>query len=141
MWWIMQFFYGKPKYAVKFISIDCDRTMFMDHIHVPSHRRLDLDLIEKYGLSIRAARAFMDQKWFITDTGNLMCGEIQGLETLHVRIPIDSNLGFLSSYCPTKIYRNYANVPLHIVGFHEERNGSVALGSFKARFLVDSPIW
>ena len=140
MWWLMQFFYGNPLYAVRFISIDCNKRMFLDHIHAHINRNADLDLIEKYGLSIRAAKAFMQQRWFITDTGNLMCREVQGLKTLDVSIPIDSNLDFLSSYCPTKICRNYANVHLHIVGFHEERSGSVVLGGYHARFLVDSPI-
>ncbi len=119
---------------VKFIGIDCNKTMFLEHIHVPSHRHLDLDLIEKYGLSIRAAKVFMDQKWFLTDTGNLVHGEFPDLMPLHVRIPIDSNLDFLASCSLEKIRRSYANVPVHVNGFHEEDSGAYGVGTFKVHF-------
>ena len=134
MFWIMKFFYGKPIYEVKFIGIDCNKTTFMDHIHVPSHRRLDLDLIEKYGLSIRAAKVFMEQKWVLTDLGNLVHGEIPDLMPLHVRIPVDGNLAFLSSCSLEKIRRGYASIPVHINGFHEEDSGVYAVGAFKVHF-------
>ncbi|OHA83429.1 MAG: hypothetical protein A2937_03865 [Candidatus Yonathbacteria bacterium RIFCSPLOWO2_01_FULL_47_33b] len=135
MAWFMKFFYGRPVYAVKFINIDCDKRMFLDHIHAHIHRNNDIDLIEKYGLSIRTAKTLMGQQWFITDMGNLVRGETKGLMPLHVRIPIDCNLDFLSSCGREKMNRSYANVPVHIKGFHLEENGKVdSSGGFRILF-------
>lgn len=93
--------------------------------------------MEKYGHSITAAKAFMEQDWFITDKGNLICGEVRGLMPLHVSIPIDTNLDFLSSYSKMSYI---TIVPLHIVGFHKEKNELIApVNSFSARFLSVSP--
>lgn len=134
MLWIKKFFYGAPVTPVKFISIDCERTLFSDHIHVPSHRIRDLDLIVKYGDSIKAAKAFMGRKWFLTERGYLVCGEVSGLIPLHVSIPIDSNLDFLSKCSPGKI-REIEATPIHIAGFHKEADGKVStVGGFRARF-------
>lgn len=134
MLWLKKIFYGNPDYEVKFISVDCNRNMFLDHIHVPTHRHLDLSLIERYGDSIKAAKEFMGQKWFLTDRGNLVCGEVSGLMPLHVRITVDSNLDFLSKCNSQKIRGGFAT-PIHIEGFHKEADDKVsARGGFRARF-------
>jgi hypothetical protein len=135
MLWFIKFLYGKPIYAVKFTGINCNKSVFLDHIHVSTHRYLDLDLIEKYGLSIRAAKCFMEQKWFLTDRGYLVRGEVPKLMSLRASIPIDSNLDFLTSYSLEKIRRGYTGIPVHINGFHKEDSGVYAIGTFRVHFL------
>lgn len=98
--------FGEPRYKVVFKDIECRKKDFADY----ESGYGDIKKIADYGSAVLIAEAFREEKWFLTESNILVCGEpSQRLgETLQVSISIDKNLPFLISQNREKIKRGYA---------------------------------
>lgn len=60
----------------------------------------DIDMLEKYGMAIHAAKQIKEKELILTKTKNLLCGRLVILPTINAQIIVDEgrNLEFLSNF-------------------------------------------
>lgn len=98
--------FGEPRYKVVFEDIECRKSDFTDY----ESGLGDMGKIKDYGSAIHVAEAFREEKWFLTESNILVCGEPSQrmAETLQVSINVDKNLLFLASRDIGRIKKGYA---------------------------------
>ncbi len=112
--------FGKIIYRVEFNDITCDKICFHQVCGLAKKSFADIKNIKLYGLAINAAEIIKSHKWFLTDEGLLVCGDIiKQVNTLRVNINVDENLKILP-FMFTRLIREHSNYPVKILGLDVE---------------------